>query len=98
MMGQPPRQVWPVDRDGEEEAERRNRRVDAGRLHAGLGLVDLKPPDVFDGRRIGGTPEEGSKAAHAADIVTLRLTSQTAHGHVLEHTLTQRADGGLNGW
>src|SRR3954467_2671197 len=61
---QPPRQVWPVERDGEEEAQFRNRRIDAGRLHPGLGLVDLEPPDVFDGRRIGGTVEESSKAAN----------------------------------
>jgi len=58
--------------------------------------MNLEATDIFGGRSIGRTPEEGSKAPDEADVVTLRLFSEATHGHVFEHALMQGADRGLN--
>ena len=70
---QAPRQVWPVERHGEEEAQRRDRAVDRRRLYAALALVHLKPANILSRRRIGRPPEEGGEAAHKTNIVVLRI-------------------------
>jgi len=64
---EPPRQVRPVERHGEEEAQRRERTVDAWRLHAGLRLMQLEAAQIFRRRRIG---RPANKAANAR---TLRM-------------------------
>ena len=58
--------------------------------------MHLEAPDIFAGRSIGRAPQEGSKAADEANIVTLGVGSETTHGHVFEHALAQRADRGLS--
>jgi hypothetical protein len=70
---QAPRQVRPVECDGEEEAQRRDRAVDRGRLYPDLALVHLKPANILSLRRIGRPPEEPCEAAHKADIIVLRM-------------------------
>jgi hypothetical protein len=40
--GEPARQIWPVQRHREEEAQGRDRTVDARRLHADPRLVQLE--------------------------------------------------------
>ena len=87
------RQVRPIERHREEEAQRRNRAIDALRLHATLGLVDLEAADILRCRRIGWALEERGEAPHETDIVTLRILAQAAHGHVFEHALPQQAYG-----
>jgi hypothetical protein len=91
-QNEPPRQVRPVERHGEEKAERRHRAVDGGWLYAALGLVDLEPANVLGRRRIRRPPEEGGEAAHITDVVALRLRSQATHRHVFEHALSQSTD------
>ena len=92
-----PRQVRPVERHGEEEAQRRHRAVDGRRLHAALGLMNLEAADVLGRRRVWGTTEEDREAADDAEIIALRLLAQAAHGHVFEHASAQRADRAQNG-
>ncbi len=82
---EPPRQVRPVQRYGEQEAQRRDRTVDGRRLHAALGLMDRKATDILGCRRIGRAPEEGREAPDQHDVVALRLFPQAPHGHVVEH-------------
>src|SRR6202044_2131034 len=67
------RQVRPVERDGEEEAQCRDRAVDRGRLYPALALVNLKPTNILSLRRIGRPPEERCEAAHKANIIALRM-------------------------
>ena len=46
------------ERDGKEEAQRRDRAVDRGRLYSVPALVHLKPANVLSRRRIGRPPKE----------------------------------------
>ena len=86
-------QIGPVERHGEEEAQRRNRAVDARRLHAGLRLVHLETANILSRRRVGRAAEEGRECLHAADVVTARVLGEATHGHVFDHALAQRAAG-----
>jgi hypothetical protein len=70
---EPSRQAWPIDCHGEEEAQRRHRTVDGGRLHAALDLVNLETSKILGGRRIRRSPDKGGEAADEADVVALRL-------------------------
>jgi len=91
-------QIRPVERHGEEEAERRHRTVDSGGLHPALGLMNLETTDILGGRRIRRPPEEGGEAPHEAYVVVLRVLSKAAYRHVLKHALTERAHGLLDSW
>ena len=93
---QAPRQIRPVERHGEEEAQRRHGAVDGGRLHPALALVNLKPANILGRRGIRRLSKEGREVAHKANIVALRIGSQAAHRHVFEHALPQRADGAFD--
>jgi hypothetical protein len=86
-------QIGPVERHGEEEAQRRNRAVDARRLHAGLRLVHLETAKVLGRGRVGRAADEGRQSLHAADVVTARVLGEAAHVHVFDHALAQRAAG-----
>lgn len=48
---EPARQVWAVERLGEEEAQRRHNAVHRRHGNAILLLLDLEPAQVVDGRR-----------------------------------------------
>ena len=54
--GEPARQIRPVERHREEEAQGRDRAVDDGRLHAALRLVQLEQTQVFRRRRRRASP------------------------------------------
>src|SRR5207302_8601980 len=85
--------VRPVERHREEEAQRRNRAVDARRLDAALRLVQLVATQILRRRRIGRPADEGRERAHLANVVAARLFGEAAHRHVFDHARTQRADG-----
>src|SRR5579859_144022 len=91
-------QIRPVERHGEEEAQRRHRAVDGRRLHPALGLISLETTDILGRRRIRRPHEEGGEAPHEANVVALRVLSKAAYRHVLKHALTQRAHGLWDGW
>ena len=82
-----------VEGHGEEEAQRRNRAVDARRTHAGLRLMQLKTPKVLRRGGIRRAAEEGCERPDVPDIVVARLLDEVAHAHVFDHALAQRADG-----
>src|SRR5258708_14479292 len=44
-------QIRPVERHGEEEAQRRHRAVDGGGLHPAFSLMNLEMTDILGGRR-----------------------------------------------
>ena len=62
-----------VEGHGEEEAQRRNRAVDARRTHAGLRLVQLKTAKILGRSRIRRAAEEGCERPDVPDIVVARL-------------------------
>jgi hypothetical protein len=53
---EPARQVRPIERHSEEEAQRRHGAIDGRRLHAILGLVDLEAADILGCRRVRRPP------------------------------------------
>src|SRR5580704_1519347 len=61
--------------------------------HAGLGQVQLKQADVLGSRRVRGSLQKRRKPLAAVDVAPLRVRSELARGHVLDHPLAQRADG-----
>ena len=91
--GEPPRQIRPVERHREEEAQGRDRAVDARRLHAALRLVQLEEAQLFRRRRVGRPADEGRECPHVPDIIAPRVLIETAHAHVFDHARPQRADG-----
>jgi hypothetical protein len=90
---EPPGKVRPVKRRREEEAQGRDRVVDARRLHAALPLVQLEAAQILRCRRIGRPADEGRERPHMPNVVGARLLSEAAHHHVFDHARTQRADG-----
>jgi hypothetical protein len=90
--GEPPRKVRPVERHGEEEAQRRDRTVDAWRPHASLRLVQLETAQILRRRCVGRPANEGRERAHVANVVVARLFAEATHAHVIDHARTQRTD------
>jgi hypothetical protein len=90
--GEPPGEVRPVERHGEEETQRRHRTVDARRLHAGLRLVQLEAAQILRRCRIGRPADKGRERPHVANVVVARLLDEAAHPDVLDHPRPQRAN------
>src|SRR5205807_5924231 len=61
-----------------------------------LGQVQLEAADVVSCRRVGRAPQERGEAPAAVDVASLRMVPQLAGSHILDHTLAQRADGGIS--
>ena len=91
--GKPARQIRPVERHREKEAQGRDRTVDARRLHAALRLVQLEETQVFCCRRVGRPADKDRKGSDVSHIVAARLLLEAAHGHVFDHARSQWADG-----
>src|SRR5262245_53970339 len=58
--------------------------------------MQLKAANVVGGRRVGQTLEECCEALTALNVAALGVGPQLAGGHVLDHALTQRTDGGIS--
>jgi hypothetical protein len=61
--GEPARQIRPVERNCEKEAQGRDRAVDARRLHATLRLVQLEQTQVFRCRRVRRPADKGREGS-----------------------------------
>ena len=59
--------IGPVERDGEEEAQRRDRAVDGRRAHAGPGQVQLVAAQVL------GVAVSGERPRNAVKVFTWRI-------------------------
>lgn len=58
------RQVGPVERHGEQEAQRRHRGANDGLTDTVFALVKLEAPHVLGGGGVGRAPEERRESAH----------------------------------
>src|SRR3546814_18186578 len=76
----------------EQEPQRRDDAVHRRRRYARLVLLELELPDILGGRGMGRAPQPGREPPDVAQIVTLRLARQPAHGHVVAQPLAQSAD------
>jgi hypothetical protein len=45
---------------------------------------------------VGRAPQVRGEAPEAVDVTSLRMVPQLAGSHILDHTLAQRADGGIS--
>jgi hypothetical protein len=86
------REVGAVERVGEEEPQRADDAVHGRRRDARLLLIDLELPDILGARSVGRASEPGREPSDVAQIITLRLLREAAHGHVVDQPLAQRAD------
>src|SRR5437773_2029531 len=59
---EPAGKIRPVERHAEEEAQGRDRAVDARRLHAALRLVQLEAAQILSRRGVGRAADEGCNA------------------------------------
>jgi len=78
LTAAPSGKVGPIERHGEEETQRRDRTVDARRLHAGLRLVQLETAQILRRRRVGRPADEGCERPHVANVVAARLLGEAA--------------------
>jgi hypothetical protein len=91
--GEPPRQIRSVERHRKEKAQRRDRAVDARRLHAALRLVQLVETQILRCRRVGRPANKDRECSNVSHIVAARVLLEAAHGHVFDHPGPQWADG-----
>jgi hypothetical protein len=53
--------------------------------------MKLETAQILCGRGVGRAANESRKRPHVPDVVVARLLAETAHAHVLDHALAQRA-------
>ena len=82
-----------VQRDAEEEAQRRGRAVERRRLHPTLGQMHLEAAHVLGRCRVGRATEESGEGLDVADIVVAGLLAELAYCHIFEHAAAKVTDG-----
>ena len=88
-------QVAAVQRDGEEELQAADGRVQRGRRDAVIDQMQLVIAQILHAGRVRRAPEILREVAHGADVIELRLLAQLPHPHVVDHALAQRTDARL---
>jgi hypothetical protein len=58
-----------------------------------LGEMQLIAAKVLGRRLVRRQAEENREVLHGADVVSLGILGEPARRHVVDHALTQRADG-----
>jgi hypothetical protein len=86
-------EVGASKRDGEKETQCRGLGVHLRRLCAGGDLIGLEAPQIVARNRLRLTAEKVRQRLDMADIVILRLVTEVAIRHVLQHAAAQFADG-----
>jgi hypothetical protein len=83
------RQIPPLQRNQEQEPQRRDRPVDGRRANAVLMLMQLEVSDVPRRRCVGRATKERGQAPNVTNLVLLGMGAQAPHEHVLLHALAQ---------
>jgi hypothetical protein len=86
-------EVGAFERHVEKEPQRGDGGVDGPCADLLLRHMQLKTAKVLAHRRVRRPAEEGREGSDVPDVVLLHLLFETARGHVVDHALTQRADG-----
>src|SRR5271170_7078961 len=84
--------VAPIERNGEEKPQRRNRTVDGRRADLVRSEMQLEKPQLFSSRRVGRSAEKLCQLRNGANVVVLGLRRKIANRHVFDHAPSQRAD------
>ena len=90
------RTISPPQRDAEQKPHPRHDPVAIADAQPALDQVQLEAADVVSCRRVRRAPQERGEAPAAVDVASLRMAPQLAGSHILDHTPTQRADGGIS--
>jgi hypothetical protein len=85
-------QVQSPQRHPEQEPQPSHDAVAGTNAHASIGQVQLKPADILKGRCVRRSLQKCSKPLTAADVASLRASTELARIHIFDHTLTQRGD------
>src|SRR5215472_8586434 len=86
-------EIVPPQPDAEQKPHPRHDPVAIADAQPALDQVQLEAADVVSCRRVGRAPQERGEAPAA--VASLRMAPQLAGSHILDHTPTQRADGGI---
>ena len=86
-------EVGPFERHGEEKPQRGDGGVDGSWADLLLRHMQLKTAKVIARGRVRRLAEEGREGSDVPDVGLLHLLAITARSHVVDHALTQRADG-----
>src|SRR5262245_47819920 len=89
-------EIVPPQRDAEQKPHPRHDPVAIADAQPALDQVQLEAADVVSCRRVGRALQERGQAPAAVDVASLRMAPQLAGSHILDHTLAQRADGGIS--
>src|SRR5215831_12397333 len=89
-------EIVPPQRDAEQKPHPRHDPVAIADAQPALDQVQLEAADVVSCRRVRRAPQERGEAPAAVDVASLRMAPQLAGSHILDHTLAQRADGGIS--
>jgi len=95
---QPACEVGPVERVREKEPQRRDDAVHRRHWNAGFALLDLEAAQILRCGRVGRAPQKRGEASDVTDVVALGHGREPAHVHVVDQSLTQRADRGGGKW
>src|SRR5262249_51504934 len=89
-------EIVPPQRDAEQKPHPRHDPVAIADAQSALDQVQLEAADVVSCRRVRRAPQQRGEAPAAVDVASLRMAPQLAGSHILDHTPTQRADGGIS--
>jgi len=87
------REIMPPQRDAEEELHPGHDPVAIADAETTLDQVQLEAANIVGGGRVGRALQELRKAPAAVDVAALGMGFEFARCHVLDHALTQRANG-----
>src|SRR5215470_1273177 len=85
--------VQPPQRHAKQKPQPGHDAVAIANAGATLGKMQLEPADILRCRRVRGSLQKCCELLAAADMAPLRAGTQLACVHVLDHALTQQADG-----
>src|SRR5215467_2308984 len=89
------RQIVPPQRDAEQELHPGHDPVAITDGETRFDQMQLEAANVVGGGCLWRALQERRKSPAAPDVAALRMMPELARGHVLDHALTQRADGGI---
>ena len=85
--------VQPPERHAEQELEPGHDPVAIADAQSCVDQVQLEQPDIVGCGRIGRALQVCGKPLAAADVTLLRMRSELARAHILDHALAKWADG-----
>src|SRR5436190_444211 len=87
------REIQAPQRDAEQKPHSRHEAVAIADAEPVLDKEQLKPTNIVGGGRFRRAPQERGEPDTAVDVASLRMPTELARSHVLDHALAQLAGG-----